>query len=106
MLKNVKVVSRLEELRAPVVEAARLTLESHLNMLATLRDEARNLGQTAAAVNAEGLRGKAAGFYIQRQEITGKGGGPVMLDTPKVDLSRLSDEELESYAMLAEKARG
>jgi len=106
LLDNDKIIARLAELRAPVVEAVRFTLESHLNMLATLRDEARNLGQVAAAVSAEGLRAKAMGVYVQRQEISGPGGGPVMLDTPKVDLSKLSDEELADYAALTEKARG
>ena len=106
MLKNIKIMSRIEELRAPVREATQITLASHLEDLKKLRDKAESHGQLSAAINAEIARGKASGLYVDKQEITGKGGGPVMLDTPRVDLSRLTDEELESYATLAEKARG
>ena len=106
VLSNGKVTARLEELRAPVVEATRITLEGHLYTLAELRNEARDIGQLSAAINAEIARGKVAGLYVDRQEITGKGGGPVELSTPKVDLSRLDVAELEQYAALAEKVRG
>ena len=105
LMDNPKIATRLEELRAPVTKAVRITLESHLNMLATLRDEARNLGQVAAAVNAESLRGKASGLYVDKREISGPGGGPVELSASRVDLSRLDDVELEQYAALAEKIR-
>jgi len=105
LLDNPKITARLAEIRAPAIEAAQITLEGHLKTLAELRDKAEGLGQMAAAINAEGLRGKAAGFYVQRSEITGKDGGPVELSTPKTDLSKLSDEEFEHLVELSEKAR-
>ena len=106
LMDNGKITAKLKELRAPVREATQITLTSHLEDLKKLRDKAESHGQLSAAINAEIARGKVSRLYIDRQEISGKDGGPVMLDTPKVDLSRLTDEELESYAMLAEKARG
>jgi len=105
LLDNNKITTRLEELRAPVVEAAQITLEGHLRTLAELRDEAKKLGQMAAATTAEVARGKAAGLYVEKREITGKDGGPVELSTPKTDLSKLSDEEFEHLVELSEKAR-
>ena len=105
LLDNNKITTRLEELRGPAIEAAQITLEGHLKTLAELRDKAEGLGQMAAAINAEGLRGKAAGFYVQRSEITGKDGGPVELSTPKTDLSKLSNEEFEHLVELSEKTR-
>lgn len=42
---------------------AKKNLNSHLNMLATIRDEARSDGKYSAAVNAEKARGAVLGFY-------------------------------------------
>ena len=84
LLKNLKIASRIKELRAPVREATQITLVSRLEDLKKLRDKAVSHGQLSAAINAEIARGKVVGLYVDKQEITGKGGGPVMLDTPKV----------------------
>ena len=105
LMDSSKIQARIEKLRAPAVKAARLTVEKHLDTLAELRDEARAAGQYGAAINAEIARGKAAGFYVRRQEITGKDGGPVEINPPKVNLSALTDTELEAYAALSAKAR-
>ena len=77
LLDNRKIAARLDEIRAPVLEASRLTLEKHLDTLAKLRDKSVKLKQMAAAINAEIARGKAAGLYVVKQELTGKDGGPV-----------------------------
>ena len=69
MSANDNIVRRLEELRAPVVKAAQMTLETHLRDLLGLRNMATNAGQFAAAVTAETNRGKAAGLYIERRII-------------------------------------
>ena len=53
--------ARVEELRAPVVEKVRMTLEGHLNDLLRLRNMAAKAGQFGSAVTAEIARGKAAG---------------------------------------------
>ena len=44
----------------------RLTIDQHLQVLADIRDEARGTEQYAAAVRAEELRGRAAGFYFEQ----------------------------------------
>jgi phage terminase small subunit len=92
LFDNPKITARLNELRAPVIEAAQLTLESHLSTLAQLRNEARKLGQMGAAINAEVARGKAAGLYIEKQEIAGKNGAPIEI----IDLSNRTVEELRA----------
>ena len=59
------------------------TLDSHLDTLASLRDEARAAGRFGDAISAEVNRGKALGFYVIRSE-AGRPG----------DFSDLTDEQL------------
>lgn len=77
MLASVKIKSRLEELRAPVREKAMLTLEGHLQRLEDLSNAAEAAGNYGAAITAETNRGKAAGLYAEKMELTGKDGAPV-----------------------------
>ena len=63
-----KIQARVAELRQPVVEAAQVTLEGHLQQLADIRDKALANNQFAAATSAEHYRGKAAGLYVERTE--------------------------------------
>jgi phage terminase small subunit len=77
VLDNPKIAARVEELRKPVVEAAQLTLAEHLRALKELRDAALAQNQFGPAVTAEVSRGKASGLYTEKQEITGKDGGPI-----------------------------
>jgi phage terminase small subunit len=67
-------LSECEKLAAG--EAA-LDLASHLRELALLRDKAVAVRQYSAAITAEVSRGKAAGLYVQRMEVTGKDGAPL-----------------------------
>lgn len=68
LLATPKIGERIAELRAPVVEKAQLTLEAHLDKLASLRDKAEAKENFPAAITAEHLRGKVAGHYIERAE--------------------------------------
>lgn len=68
LLQHGNITGRLDELRKPAVEAAQVTLASHLDKLATLRDAAAGLNQFAAAISAEVNRGKVAGLYVERTE--------------------------------------
>lgn len=63
LLAHGEITGRLAELRQPAIEKAKMTLENHLEELATLRDKAKEEGQLSAAIQAEIARGKAAGFY-------------------------------------------
>ena len=65
---NVKIASRLEELRAPIREKAGITLEDHLRTLKDLRQQAVAAGQFGPAIAAEMNRGKASGLYVERRE--------------------------------------
>jgi inner membrane protein involved in colicin E2 resistance len=63
---------RVEAQRAVMTEIAveeAITLPSHLQVLARLRDEARAMGQYGAAIAAEKNRGLAMGYYIDRHEM-------------------------------------
>lgn len=77
LLDNGAIAGRLAELRGPVVKAAQMTLEAHLEALKVLRDRAAEAGQYGAAITAETNRGKAAGLYTEKHELTGANGGPV-----------------------------
>jgi phage terminase small subunit len=79
LMSDGNVRARVEELRAPIAQKAGITLESHLETLERLRDEALEARQFSAAITAEVARGKAAGVAVDKTslELTGKGGGPV-----------------------------
>ncbi len=49
--------------------------------------------------------GKHLGMFVERKEVTGKDGGPIQV-ADSIDLSKLTDEELEAYASLCAKLRG
>lgn len=68
LLDNPKIAASLAELRRPAVEAAQITLESHLARLAALSEAAEQEGQFSAAITAEVARGKAAGVHIEKSE--------------------------------------
>lgn len=90
LLANGEIAGRLAELREPVVRAAKLTLEAHLEDLRSLRDRAAEAGQYSAAITAETNRGKAAGLYLERHELTGANGGPLEAVT-RIELVSLED---------------
>lgn len=79
LVENVKIAARLQELRAPAVEKAQLTLEQHLRDLQRLRDLAEASEKYGPAVTAEMARGKASGFYVDRVEHSGKVGLEVLI---------------------------
>jgi len=68
LLKVPAVYTRVADLQERAAKAVVVTLESHLEMLATLRDEAVGIGALAPAVTAEVARGKVVGLYTERHE--------------------------------------
>lgn len=71
LMDNVNITARLQELRAPAVARAQITLETHLADLKRLRDMAEASEKYGPAIQAEVARGKASGLYVEKQEITG-----------------------------------
>lgn len=69
MLAMPKIRARLEELRAPAIKAANLTLEQHMADLSRLRDKADVAADYGAAIRAEVARGKAAGLYVEKIDV-------------------------------------
>jgi phage terminase small subunit len=69
LVDNVKITARLQELRAPVVERAQITLQDHLDELQRLRDAAKGAEKYGPAVTAEMARGKACGFYVEKVDV-------------------------------------
>ncbi|MGX5660007.1 terminase small subunit [Castellaniella ginsengisoli] len=76
LLDDGKIAARLQDLRRPAVEAAQMTLESHLARLAFLSKKAERARQYSAAITAETNRGRAAGFYTEKVDHT-TGGKPM-----------------------------
>lgn len=66
LLKEGKIGARIADLRAPAVEAARITHASHLQRLHALGGKAEAKGQFSAAIGAEVARGKVAGLYDEK----------------------------------------
>lgn len=63
LLANIKVSSRVAELRTVAADKAVLTLERHMEKMAELRDLAVKDSDWDAAIRAEERRGVAAGLY-------------------------------------------
>ena len=81
LMDNSKITTRIQELRAPVVERVRITLESHLDEMERLKQIALQSDNVNAALTAEMGRAKAAGLYVtkveSKTEISGPEGEPV-----------------------------
>ena len=69
LLANGKIKVRLQEIRAPVVKAAQITLTQHLDDLKRLRDLAEASEKYGPAVAAEMARGKVSGLYVDKVEV-------------------------------------
>ena len=68
LLDNPTIATTLAALRAPVIQAAQVTLAGHLDDLLRLRDKASEAGLYSAAISAEIARGKAAGVHVEKSE--------------------------------------
>ena len=64
-----KVVEAVIARRAEIEKTHEVKLNKHVQELARLREKALSEKSYSAAVNAERLRGQAAGLYIDRKEI-------------------------------------
>ncbi len=82
---NPKISLWLGAARKAGLGAARVTYESHVTELERLREIALETGNVGAAVQAEQLRGKAAGQYVERVEIKGDG-----LRSPVDDINEIA----------------
>ena len=67
--KSPKVVAAIMKRRNEIAETHKVEMNKHVQELARLRDKALVEKSYSAAVNAERLRGQAAGLYIDRKEI-------------------------------------
>ena len=96
LMANVKIASRIEEIRAPVIASARVTLEAHLDALGVLSERAASRESYNTAIYAELARGRACGFYAKKA-VAGT-------SAPAFDFSGFSDAELEEFQRLTIKA--
>lgn len=85
LMDNPKITARVAELRKPAVEAAQVSLETHLNDLKRLRDLAEGEGKYSAAVSAEVARGKASGLYTENLNVSGNLTGMPAITIAKYD---------------------
>ena len=67
--KYPRVVAAVMKKRNELSETHRVEMNKHIQELARLRDKALGDKSHSAAINAERLRGQAAGLYIERKEI-------------------------------------
>jgi phage terminase small subunit len=77
LMSGRNIAARVAEFRKPIAEAAQITLASHLKRLQDLSEAAEQGSQYSAAISAEVARGKAAGLYVEKSEISGANGGPL-----------------------------
>jgi len=67
--KYPRVVAAVQKKRSELSETHKVEMNRHIQELARLRDKALGDKSHSAAINAERLRGQAAGLYIERKEI-------------------------------------
>ena len=67
--KYPKVVQMVNKKRNELHETHRVEMNKHVTELARLREKALQDKSHSAAINAERLRGQAAGLYVERKEI-------------------------------------
>ena len=67
--KSPHVLAEVKRRRDELNEKYRVDYGRHLKSLAKLRDESLANGAYSAAINAERLRGQAAGLYVSKSEI-------------------------------------
>jgi hypothetical protein len=68
LVSRPEIAKRINQLVAATQEHALISLGSHLQTLAELRDLAKDRGETKVALNAEVKRGEAAGFYNKTEK--------------------------------------
>ena len=71
LMADGKIRVRVEELKKPIIEAAGITLESHLARLEHLGKKAEKAESYTAAISAEVARGKVAQHYTENINVTG-----------------------------------
>ena len=71
LMKKGEVRVRVEDLKKPIIEAAGITLESHLARLEHLGKKAEDAESYTAAISAEVARGKVAQLYTDNINVTG-----------------------------------
>lgn len=79
LMADSNISARVAEMRKPIVEAAQISLSSHLERLRALSEAAEEGSQYSAAISAEIARGKASGLYIDKTEHSGPGGAPIAI---------------------------
>ena len=67
--KYPRVVAAVRKKRNEIAETHKVEMNKHVAELARLREKALNDKSHSAAINAERLRGQAAGLYVERKEI-------------------------------------
>ena len=101
--RSPKVALWLRHFQRIGMDAARVTMESHLAELARAREFAIAHGQISAGVQAEHYRGKAAGLYEDRLQLAG---GPSDFELIKAIEDTLGRELAEEIATALPEAPG
>ncbi len=70
LMANLKVQSRIQELRDVVAVRVDMSVHAHVARLANIRDAAHEAGDFGPATRAEIAIGQVAGHYIQKVEVT------------------------------------
>lgn len=103
LLRNPKIVSRINELRRSMAQKTEISLQSLLSDLAEDRALARSLGQVSAAVQATQLSAKLTGHLVDRKE-TGSPGDFAGLKSPGEVLDVIRRELGDAAASAIEAA--
>lgn len=102
LLDNGKITARLNELRQPIIERHKITVDDLIAELDENRQAALSAGivQSAAATSATMAKAKLLGFDKQIVELANQGGGPIQ------SISAFTNDPIEAAKVYMKLMRG
>ena len=83
LAKQDNVATRIAELQKPIIAKTQYTLESYIDKMNEISEQALAKGDFSPAAKALENVGKVLGFYTNKTELSGPGGGPVSVQLVK-----------------------
>lgn len=95
LMQSHDITARIEHLKKPIAERVGRTLEQHIERLLYLGNMAEGLEKVEASIKAEETIGKVLGYYVNKTELTGRGGGPVEHRVTREILDTKEDDKVD-----------
>ena len=98
--KRPEVTIRIAALQTETAKRAAFTVQDMIKQLDEDRAFAKERGAPAAMISASMGKAKVLGMLVDKQEVTGKDGGPVQTEELSAKMDKLTIEQREALASL------